>query len=189
MEFGICLFLSGLILAAWYTFSSWAAFFYNRYFSPLFLVSALFTAFLMQYLLRRFPRGIALFFICAALFMLTKITLFYAGHPRFSGNSDLFQKLELVMEKVPSQEYVATVSSGTLGYFRDHTVNLDGKVNISALKSQNHMPEYLRKNKITWFCDIMVFVQKCLGNDPERYGWRLVEKRGTFLLYHYEGGM
>ena len=72
--------------------------------------------------------------------------------------------------------------SGTIGYFRDNVVNLDGKVNIDAIIYRNNMQEYLRRQNIIWYCD---WDSKYLGVNPEMNGWFIVEKKGAFTLYHF----
>ena len=46
-----------------------------------------------------------------------------------------FQVVDWVQENVPEDIWVGAVQTGTLGYWRDRTINLDGKVNPSALRA------------------------------------------------------
>ena len=39
-----------------------------------------------------------------------------------------FQVIDWVEQNVPDDTWVAAVQSGTLGYYHDRTINLDGKV-------------------------------------------------------------
>jgi hypothetical protein len=51
-----------------------------------------------------------------------------------NGSSHMhFQVVEWVQEHVPDDTWVAAPQSGTLGFFHDRTINLDGKVNPAAL--------------------------------------------------------
>lgn len=56
-----------------------------------------------------------------------------------------FQVVEWVGRNVPDTAWAAAVQTGTLGFFHDRTVNLDGKVNPEALALQkNHrIPDYV----------------------------------------------
>ncbi len=43
-----------------------------------------------------------------------------------------FQVVKWVKDNVPDETWVGAIQTGTLGYFHDRTINLDGKVNIHA---------------------------------------------------------
>jgi hypothetical protein len=45
-----------------------------------------------------------------------------------------FQVVEWTERNVAESQWMAAVQTGTLGFFHDRTVNLDGKVNPDALK-------------------------------------------------------
>ena len=66
------------------------------------------------------------------------------------GNPCYRDQLELVETHVPENAWVAAGQSGTLGYFRNHVINLDGKVNPVALEYQRKMPEYLRQLHVNY---------------------------------------
>ncbi len=54
-----------------------------------------------------------------------------------NGSSHLhFQVVEWVRQNVPDDAWVAAPQSGTLGFFHDRTINLDGKVNPAALAAR-----------------------------------------------------
>ncbi len=103
--------------------------------------------------------------------------------------------MALAREYVPAGERVAAGQTGTLGYFRDDVVNLDGKVNVEALKYQTHMWDYLREQNIRYFIDWPHYANKYLGvpigaNDvpaAEHNGWRRVAERNYFYVYEYVG--
>jgi hypothetical protein len=92
-------------------------------------------------------------------------------------------QLHLVETQVPPQDAVAAGQSGTLGYFRDGVVNLDGKVNAEALRYQDRMTQYLDLKNVRWFCDMPGYVERYLGTRPEEHGWALVAQAGLFRLY------
>lgn len=56
-----------------------------------------------------------------------------------------FQVVEWVGRNIPEATWVAAAQTGTLGFFHDRTINLDGKVNPEALwwRKQNRIPEYI----------------------------------------------
>jgi len=101
------------------------------------------------------------------------------------------EQLALVRQYVADEAAVGAFQSGTLGYFRDRIVNLDGKVNYEALLQKDDLRGYLRRHGIVWFCDWHATAVKVLGDPPSAHGWVLVESRGrphltayTFELYN-----
>jgi len=98
----------------------------------------------------------------------------------------LRQQWPLVEANVPPEAWVAAGQSGTIGFMRDRVLNLDGRVNATALEHQQDMPAYLREKKVEWICDWQGYIEKYLGPDPEKFGWHLVKQDGIMFLYHYE---
>jgi hypothetical protein len=96
-------------------------------------------------------------------------------------------QVALVREHVPPGERVAAGQTGTLGFFRDRVVNLDGKVNRAALAWQARMWDYLAQEHVVWFCDWQDYAERYLGPDPAAHGWRLIATRADFRLYHHDG--
>jgi hypothetical protein len=103
--------------------------------------------------------------------------------------------VKLVAANVPAGEIVAAGQSGTLGYFRDHVVNTDGKVNLDALHYKKRIWTYLRERGIRWYVDWPFYVNRHLGVplDPATglpaesgNGWKYVAQRNGFFLYRYE---
>jgi 4-amino-4-deoxy-L-arabinose transferase-like glycosyltransferase len=66
-----------------------------------------------------------------------------------------FQVVAWVQENVSEKQWVAAIQSGTLGYFHDRTINLDGKVNPAALaaRQQQQLPEYIIAQQIDYIVD------------------------------------
>ncbi|SNS78273.1 hypothetical protein [Tropicimonas sediminicola] len=66
------------------------------------------------------------------------------------------QVVDWVAENVPEQAWVGAVQTGTLGYWHDRTINLDGKVNPAALearKREGHVLNYLVESEIDYIVD------------------------------------
>jgi hypothetical protein len=184
LAFGGCVFAAAMILVVWYTGSSKATHFYTRYFAPVSLVSVVVLSYVGLELSRRTPR-----LMIAAAAVLTAgfigaVWLIAAG--RMGASSPMYvAQLPLVRENVPDNEVAAAGQSGTLGYFRDNVLNLDGKVNPEALKYRGRIWEYLRERNVRWFCDWENYLDTCLGEAPERHGWRVVDERDDFYLLRY----
>jgi hypothetical protein len=56
-----------------------------------------------------------------------------------------FQVINWVQQNVPEVTWVGAIQTGTLGFFHDRTVNLDGKVNPAALAAllRREIPTYV----------------------------------------------
>lgn len=67
-----------------------------------------------------------------------------------------FQVVGWIAENVPAETWVGAVQTGTLGYWHDRTVNLDGKVNPQALaarRDQGHVLDYVAASEIAYLAD------------------------------------
>ena len=78
---------------------------------------------------------------------------------------------------------VAAAQTGTLGYFRRHVINLDGKVNPDTLRIRERARAYLDAQNVDWFVDWQYNVSRFLGQVPRENGWELVDARERFELY------
>jgi hypothetical protein len=60
-----------------------------------------------------------------------------------------------VEENVPDDAWVGAIQSGTLGYFHDRTLNLDGKVNPEALRAraEGRIPAYIVERDVAYLAD------------------------------------
>jgi hypothetical protein len=184
--FGLCQFAATSILVVWYTLSSFATWHYARYFSPFFLPATLLLAALFLYASERLPQ-----ILIKALMVMGIIWpawMLYAHNP--PNPNEMFEQLELVEKYVPQGEEVGAEQSGTLGFFRDRVVNLDGKVNVEALQYRRAGPEgnsiwkYLETRRIKWFCDWPAFALRNLGETPAAHGWTVLAASEHFVLYY-----
>jgi hypothetical protein len=178
-----------LMLVIWYVLSSHSTHFYRRYFAPVSLVAALALGYLLLEASARAPRVTSVLCAVLGLPLLGSIIILHgkglwAG--RVEHNPMYTAQLPLVQEYVPQGAAVAAGQSGTLGYFRDGVVNLDGKVNREALDHQHDMWHYLDERGIRWVCDWPPIAYRYLGSRPEERGWRQVAERGGFVLWHRE---
>jgi hypothetical protein len=66
-----------------------------------------------------------------------------------------FHVVEWVQEHVPPEVWVAAVQTGTLGFFHDRTLNLDGKVNPEALRArkEGRIPAYVLEKDVQYLVD------------------------------------
>ena len=67
-----------------------------------------------------------------------------------------FQVVDWVERNVPAETWVGAVQTGTLGYWHDRTINLDGKVNPEALaarRERGHVLDYVVASEIAYLAD------------------------------------
>lgn len=179
--------LSLVLTAAFYFVQSGATYFYGRYLAPAMLIAVIIgTAVFLNstWATMMAVRGIAIVLVIIGL--LTTAGL-YIGGRAFPGNLDYSQQLALIQRMVPPDAFVGAGQSGTVGFFRDRVVNLDGKVNPEALSHQSDMPQYLSAQGINWVCDWDSYVFRYLGSNPGRRGWVEVAHDGEFGLWHRTG--
>jgi hypothetical protein len=113
-----------------------AAYFMARYLSPLSIGCALATtagAFALHARLRDGAARRALP-VAGAVALLAMSAATNARLYRNGTSHMHFQVVEWTKSHVAEQQWMAAVQTGTLGFFHDRTVNLDGKVNPDALK-------------------------------------------------------
>jgi 4-amino-4-deoxy-L-arabinose transferase-like glycosyltransferase len=182
VEFGLCLLAAVGVLVVWYGVSSFATYFYARYFAPLALVAILAISALLYGLSLRYPNTTTLVCIMLAIPAFALVPVRFLGLS--SGSPHYNEQLILVNTHVPPDEYVAAFESGTLGYFRDKIVNLDGKVNpeAQAIRAQggNLLRDYLEQRNIHWYTGYV------LGKDHPYFEerWEIVGEKPTYGLYY-----
>jgi len=182
-SFYLILLIFSVMLIIWYTISNWAVYFYPRYFMPFVLITFPLAALLIHKIYVFSKRLSITFAFVSAIVMLFFIsTILFKIE--LAGSGFLNEQLPLIEQNVPPTELVASGQTGTIGYFLNNVVNLDGKVNYKALEFREHMWDYLDQEKIPWFCDWKLGVDRFLGTMPENNGWILVDSKGQFLLYH-----
>jgi hypothetical protein len=171
--------VAALGFAVYYVGGSYATWHYPRYFAPL----ALPTCVGIGVVLARAPRGVRLAAIplLPALLAAALVDLNTAGAWRHS--AFYAAQLPLVRDHVPADAVLASWQSGTLGYFRERVINLDGKVNADALRRKDDMPTYLREQGVDWLVDWPSNVRLGLGVDPAADGWEEVASQGPFTVY------
>lgn len=142
---------------SYYSFEFGAPWFLSRYFAPLaplLIVAAvsvirdLFSAFGRYRDVALSAAGIASVVLCAALL----IRLLLPG-VREQGH---FQVVDWVDENVADEVWVGAVQTGTLGYWHDRTINLDGKVNpaaLEALLTEGDVLDYVLRTDIEYLAD------------------------------------
>jgi hypothetical protein len=174
------------VLAVWYPSSSWASFFYSRYFAPASIIGVWFWTFVVLKFVQRVDRNLV---IAGLALIAAQIPVLVVLHSDASYHQPAMigEQVPLVGDRVPPNDLVGAVQSGTLGFLRDRVVNLDGRVNFEALGRRHDMAQYLREKDIRWFADWPFLVHEYLGPDPAKSGWSPVATKGSMTLYRYDG--
>jgi hypothetical protein len=182
VRMGCAILVSSGLLCLYYLAYSGATYFYGRYLSPLMVVSVPLAAIAMASME---ARGDLLRSLASCGVVVLLVFTVTSEHLLSEGSTSPFydDQLGLIQAYVPSSETVSAGQSGTIGYFRDRVVNLDGKVNAEALKHRHDAWKYLEEKSIVWYCDSS---NAFLGADPAENGWLAVAHRGMFVLYHHE---
>jgi hypothetical protein len=152
--FGI-LGLWSALLAVFYGFFFGVGFFVSRYFFPL----SPFLALVSVYWAYRawsaaIPRFAPVRLAAPTLLVLLVLGLDARLYLRGT-NQGHFQVVEWVQRNVPDDVWVGAVQTGTLGFFHDRTINLDGKVNPDALKArlEHRTQDYVLESPIQYLAD------------------------------------
>jgi hypothetical protein len=173
-----------VFIAIWYPSSSWAAFFYSRYFAPATILGSLFLALLIVKIVPRIPRAVAAVGLAVLAAQIPVLVALHYAPPLTQAL--LLEQVPLATENVPAEDWVAGVQSGTLGFFRDRVANLDGRVNFKALGHRKDLEQYLREANIRWIDDRAWIVRSFMRPDFEKRGWKAVAVKGGMTLFHYD---
>jgi hypothetical protein len=168
------------VLGACYLAFFHAIHFYGRYLAPLMLPAVAMTS--VAVLRARRMSGILVLAVLIGVGPLALASVsgwvFQAG---VTHNPFYDQQLSLIEQHVPAGEMVAAFQSGTIGYFRDGVVNLDGKVNVEAHRERErgNLRGYLVQRGVRWYCD-----QGAGFYDETADEWTVVARQGGFVLCH-----
>lgn len=135
-----------VLLVTYYGLYFGAAHFVGRYLSPISPWTALLTAWLLLEAVRRSAGVLRTGVLHVALGVVTILSLVLNVRWYLIGERHMHaQVVDYVQENVPDELWVGAVQTGTLGFFHDRTINLDGKVNPEALVAvlSGTIPEYV----------------------------------------------
>ncbi|MCO6437401.1 MAG: glycosyltransferase family 39 protein [Phycisphaerae bacterium] len=149
----LALFVAGLFV--FYALFFGMACFLGRYLFPAVTLSAVILPCLFLEWLRRPAPALSRSAIVALSFALLLTIALNARIYRNGKQHMHFQVVDWVRENVPADQWVAAVQTGTLGFYHDRTINLDGKVNPEALeyRAEGRTPEYVVKRNVSYIAD------------------------------------
>ena len=186
------------LLVGWYTlaFGSW--WFLDRYLAPLLLVAVPWLACALERLGRRWTLPALTGVVLVANVPVLAVLLTAPHWPppwwtspasNLGSHPNLNHEFQLAWTRAHVREEcrVGAFESGTLGYFREEVVNLDGKVNSAALRARRagRSGEYVLRTGI----DVMVDIpSEPLHSELGRRGWRRVADMGRYETWVRPGG-
>lgn len=146
--------LLGLLHAAFFATYYGAFFgaghFLSRYTAPISILCAFLT---VSVVMTQVPSRIARLAFPALLGLLALVLdlrVYRKSHEHMH-----FQVVAWVESNVPAEVWIGAIQSGTVGFFHDRTINLDGKTNPDALRARfgNRMREYILASPIRYLAD------------------------------------
>jgi len=168
-------------LTIYYGFVSTAIHFYPRYLTPYAFIGVSCIAILLGIIAARSKLAASV----VAILLLIQTAQLHSVRSYMAKSGYFHEAVELVRRHVPPGVAVASKQSGTLGYFRDKVINLDGKVNrdvMAYLRFPESLPQYLADKGIDWHVDWdegPLSVQ--LAQD---HRWEKVDQIGRTILQH-----
>ena len=149
--------LYALAIAAYYSLYFGAPWFLARYFAPLapfLILAAVSVVYDLSSLVGRARETVlGLAGMTALALCLGLLVWFALPGVRAQGH---FQVVDWVTENVPQDAWLGAVQTGTVGYWHDRTINLDGKVNPEALRvliETGSVLDYVVDSEITYLAD------------------------------------
>lgn len=134
-----------------------AAHFLGRYLAPVSGFFAIVTlTSIIEIVHRAWPAlkaGLTVSLVCFLSALSGSLSLYYAYRGPVLMHK---QVVDWVLKNVPTSTWVGAIQSGTLGYFHDRTINLDGKVNADALESvirNGDVLQYVIDSEIVYLVD------------------------------------
>ena len=188
------------VVMVFYTVESNAAFFYQRYFI---LVSVLATG-MFAFLLYRLAISAASWAVAPIAVVLAGISLVtilgWHGVPlgdklnrlQAYRNGPCLEQVELARRVQLPGEIVAAIQSGTLAFFVEGAINLDGRVNFAAYKARRagKLVDYMLAQRIGLLVDYDIYLEPdptgyfTAADDPKPY-FRKVAPPGTARPYEW----
>jgi hypothetical protein len=106
--------------------------------------------------------------------------------------SALFRSVEWVEANLTDETWVGAFQSGTLGFFHDRTVNLDGKVNPEALAAigRQALPAYVVGSPVQFVVDWASILEPWSRSDPallRHFEWSARDPRANFAVLGRRG--
>jgi hypothetical protein len=156
------LLLFAVAIIGFYTFLFRAPYFLSRYFMPFRIFWIILIASLMPLLYQQYKSYLRirkqLLTLCIGIIGCAAITFNGYGyiHHFFSKPAFLYQAAEWAQQHPNAR--IGMAQTGITGFFSSNVTNLDGKVNIDALRSMQHseIGEYVKEKEFDYIADIII---------------------------------
>lgn len=150
--------LFAVVMCAYYGFYFGAGWFLSRYLSPLAPLLITATVSVSLWALRRLRPEQGTTILCALGLAALLLNAALLGRLLIPGVREQghFQVVDWVTENVPEETWVGAIQTGTLGYWHDRTINLDGKVNPDALQAiltEDNVLNYVLSSPVQYLAD------------------------------------
>ncbi len=104
-----------------------------------------------------------------------------------------FRSVEWIEKNVPEQAWVGAFQSGTMGFFHDRTINLDGKLNPAALAAirENRHQAWVVDSPIQFVADWASIVVPWAESSPlilGNFGWSIRDDERNFAVLRRRSG-
>ncbi len=150
--------LFALAICFYYGFTFGAPWFLSRYLSPLAPLAIIASISVLIGLAQRLAPGngaalVRLLGVAGLALSVALLARFLVPGAREQGH---FQVVEWVQQNVADEAWVGAIQTGTLGYWHDRTINLDGKVNpdaLRALQEEGNVLDYVLNSPIEYLAD------------------------------------
>ncbi len=181
--------LFGAGLLVFYVFFFNGSHFLRRYLSALSPWLALLWGYAVWALWRRIRS--TRFALAGPLFLLLLLANFVARDGLFVQGpwhrGVFFRSVEWIEKNVPEQAWVGAFQSGTMGFFHDRTINMDGKLNpaaLAAIRADTHH-QWVVDSPIQFVADWASIVVPWAESDPiihRNFGWSIRDEERNFAV-------
>ena len=174
-----------VVLTTWYLTQSRTGYFYARYLTPAAIVGLPVAAVVCAAWRARHGSRLGARVLVSGATALALVAAWAGPLAVQSGaGSAMFRdQCVLVRAHVLDGDAVAALQSGTLGYFVDGVVNLDGRVNPHVGPGVD-LFAYIDRLGVDWICDDQQFFEEGQRLGPLPAPWRLVDRSRRFEIWH-----
>jgi len=166
-----------IAMCSYYGFYFGAGWFLSRYLSPLAPLLTVATFSVALDIAKRLMGGQSALVVRSLGTLSILLCLALLGRFLIPGAKDQghFQVVNWVNENVEESTWVGAVQTGTLGYWHDRTINLDGKVNpaaLNAILTEGHVLNYVLDSEMAYLADwegIAAWVTDAQSDRNERF--------------------
>lgn len=154
------IFLTALFL--YYNFYFNVYWYINRYMAPAIILFVIYASFSTQLFKSLYTK----LFLVASIF----ISVIIGGSTLYKFNDFMYtEQVNWIKQNASDSTWVAALQSGTLGYFHNKTINMDGKLNSDILYLNDEYGKYLFENNVEYFIDEDQLVDDFKKKNVEKY--------------------